>query len=332
MGRPAPTITDLHREPLVVASALLSWQRGDTAEAIVETLSLSARTVFRRVYTAWIWTGDAEEGVTGWVLPVPASDTERFAPPGSMNVLIRCLRAAHACGADPRSIRLLDWDGFTALALPGAEPGLARLALAEAHPAPGRSATAALPEGLLVDGPPLDLTACPQDGRPGLVAAAHVMRAHPVPIALALLEQGWSLEEEAYPDDILDVLRHRGLEGPALSGQDASLVIADDPCPRRRHARRTLRRLLHTGKIGSGYHTEFAHLTRGAAPQDRADAAQIGEALIRAGLLGEKPSVGQRHVYLRREALREIHALIERGETRDPVLAAEWTAPPPAGP
>ena len=55
----------------------------------------------------------------------------------------------------------------------------------------------------------------------------------------------------------------------------------------------------------------------------------VGEALLRAGLLGEKPSVGQRHVYLRREALPEIHALIERGETADPALRALWTAPAP---
>ena len=55
----------------------------------------------------------------------------------------------------------------------------------------------------------------------------------------------------------------------------------------------------------------------------------MAEALLRAGLLGEKPSVGQRHIYLRREALPAIHALIERGETHDPVLAAFWTAPAP---
>ena len=81
--------------------------------------------------------------------------------------------------------------------------------------------------------------------------------------------------------------------------------------------------------MGAQYHTEFDHLYRGAAADDRRDALEVGEALVRAGLLGEKPSVGQRHVYLRRDALPAIHALIERGETRDPVLAAEWTAPAP---
>ena len=112
--------------------------------------------------------------------------------------------------------------------------------------------------------------------------------------------------------------------------REPSFAIEDDPCPRRRHARRVLRRLLHKRKIGSQYHTEFDHLARGAPQEDRADALHIGEALIRAGLLGEKPSVGQRHVFLRREALPAIHALIDRGETSDRHLAAEWTAPAPS--
>jgi len=83
------------------------------------------------------------------------------------------------------------------------------------------------------------------------------------------------------------------------------------------------------GKVGTGYHTAFDHMYRGAPADQRHDALEVGEALLRAGLLGEKPSVGQRHVYLRREALPEIHALIERGETGDAVLAAVWTAPAP---
>ena len=55
----------------------------------------------------------------------------------------------------------------------------------------------------------------------------------------------------------------------------------------------------------------------------------MAEALLRAGLLGEKPSVGQRHIYLSVRALPEIHALIDRGETTDPQLAEMWTAPAP---
>jgi hypothetical protein len=67
------------------------------------------------------------------------------------------------------------------------------------------------------------------------------------------------------------------------------------------------------GKWG-GYHTEFAHLARGFAPDERALASEVGEALLRAGLLAEKPSVGQRHVFLDPRHVKEIRGLIERGE------------------
>jgi hypothetical protein len=67
------------------------------------------------------------------------------------------------------------------------------------------------------------------------------------------------------------------------------------------------------GKWG-GYHTEFAHLARGFAPADQKLAADIGEALLGAGLLAEKPSVGQRHVFLDPRHVKEIRGLIERGE------------------
>jgi hypothetical protein len=67
------------------------------------------------------------------------------------------------------------------------------------------------------------------------------------------------------------------------------------------------------GKWG-GYHTEFAHLARGFAGNDRALAEAVGETLLQAGLLAEKPSVGQRHVFLNPRRAREIHALIERGD------------------
>jgi hypothetical protein len=41
----------------------------------------------------------------------------------------------------------------------------------------------------------------------------------------------------------------------------------------------------------------------------------VGEALIAAGLLAEKPSVGQRHVFLNPRRAAEIRALIETGAT-----------------
>lgn len=71
----------------------------------------------------------------------------------------------------------------------------------------------------------------------------------------------------------------------------------EDPDPARRVARRILQRLSGMGKWG-GYHTDFQHLSRGFQGNDRALAGEVGERLLAAGLLCEKRSVGQRHVYL----------------------------------
>jgi hypothetical protein len=78
-------------------------------------------------------------------------------------------------------------------------------------------------------------------------------------------------------------------------------------------ARRILQRLDGMGKWG-GYHTDFAHLARGFAGNERALAQAVGEALLEAGLLAEKPSVGQRHVFLNPRRAGEIRALIDEGE------------------
>jgi hypothetical protein len=67
------------------------------------------------------------------------------------------------------------------------------------------------------------------------------------------------------------------------------------------------------GKWG-GYHTEFTHLARGFPQDERKLAGEVGEALIASGLLAEKPSVGQRHVFLDPRHVREIRGLIERGD------------------
>ena len=87
----------------------------------------------------------------------------------------------------------------------------------------------------------------------------------------------------------------------------------DDPQPARRIARRILQRLNGMGKWG-GYHTDFSHLARGFAGNERALADAVGEALLDAGLLEEKPSVGQRHVYLNPRRAADIHRLIEQGD------------------
>ena len=77
-------------------------------------------------------------------------------------------------------------------------------------------------------------------------------------------------------------------------------------------ARRILQRLNGMGKWG-GYHTDFAHLARGFAGNDRQLAQAVGEALLADGLLAEKPSVGQRHVFLNPRRAADIHRMIETG-------------------
>jgi hypothetical protein len=99
--------------------------------------------------------------------------------------------------------------------------------------------------------------------------------------------------------------------------EEAVLATArphEDPDPARRVARRILQRLDGMGKWG-GYHTDFAHLARGFAGNDRALAQRVGEALLEAGLLAEKPSVGQRHVFLNPRRAADIRRLIDTGET-----------------
>jgi hypothetical protein len=108
------------------------------------------------------------------------------------------------------------------------------------------------------------------------------------------------------------------LEAGFAEEAEVDPAIADDPLPRRRAARRMLRRLDGMGKYG-GYHTEFRHLARGFAGHDRAIALEVGEALLRAGLLAEKPSVGQRHVSLVAARTSEIRALVERGTCEEPL-------------
>ena len=109
---------------------------------------------------------------------------------------------------------------------------------------------------------------------------------------------------EEHEDAVLDLLGAQQRDVPRPH---------DDPDPARRAARRILQRLDGMGKWG-GYHTEFTHLARGFPQDERALASEVGEALLDAGLLAEKPSVGQRHVFLDPRRVREIRGLIERGE------------------
>jgi hypothetical protein len=181
--------------------------------------------------------------------------------------------------------------GFLVLCYPGAfDPDLVGLAFEE-HAEPIdrlRARALALPPGVIED---VELRA-PIGARHPLRIAEAVARLGGVPAG--------ALDD--YEDAVLALL------GPG------SVAVAphDDPDPGLRAARRILQRLDGMGKWG-GYHTEFAHLARGFAGNDRALAQEVGEALLEAGLLEEKPSVGQRHVYLNPRRAAEIRRLIETG-------------------
>ena len=129
---------------------------------------------------------------------------------------------------------------------------------------------------------------------------------HPLCVAEAVTRLGGSpLEEESVERLEPELLR---LLEPAGSVTRAH----DDPDPRRRVMRRILQRLDGMGKWG-GYHTAFDHLARGFAGNERALAFDLGEELVAAGLLAEKPSVGQRHVCLNPRRAGEIRRLIDEG-------------------
>jgi len=133
--------------------------------------------------------------------------------------------------------------------------------------------------------------------------------AHPLVVAAHIAALGGHPADQRSADEheeaVLSLLGGGGAPGPTRPH--------DDPDPARRVARRILQRLNGMGKWG-GYHTEFSHLARGFAPADRLLAAQVGEQLLKAGLLAEKPSVGQRHVFLNPRRAADVHAFIERGE------------------
>ena len=77
-------------------------------------------------------------------------------------------------------------------------------------------------------------------------------------------------------------------------------------------ARRILQRLNGMGKWG-GYHTEFAHLARGFAGNDRALAQEVGEARSTPACWSRSRAWASVTSFNPRRA-GDIHALIDRGE------------------
>lgn len=137
----------------------------------------------------------------------------------------------------------------------------------------------------------------------------------------------------AFDDEVagVDRLRAAALIVPTLEIADRRPLLPPpaaegdrphhDPDPARRVARRILQTLDGKRKWG-GFHTEFTHVLRGFEGNERRLAIETGEALVRAGLLKEKPSVGQRHVSLNSRRAGEIRSLIDDG-----VLPADLSLP-----
>ena len=130
--------------------------------------------------------------------------------------------------------------------------------------------------------------------------------AHPLKVAEAIARLGGDPTRDADVESLEDTVY------TLLEVQRGKTRPHDDPDPAKRVARRILQRLDGMGKWG-GFHTDFAHLARGFAGNDRALADEVGEALLAAGLLSEKPSVGQRHVFLNPRQAGAIRRLIDDG-------------------
>jgi hypothetical protein len=243
-------------------------------------------------------------GVVG-VLPLPPelrADPDAVAERGARlaAAAVECLVDAAEPGRprtrDDLALLLGSCDGFLALSYPAADPRLsaeyAREALDDAVGAIDRLRARAY----LLPGHALAV----EDLRPPIGAT------HPLRVAEAVTRLGASpLDEDAVErlePELLHLLEPGGVATRAH----------DDPDPRRRAMRRILQRLDGMGKWG-GYHTAFDHLARGFAGNDRALAFEVGEELLDAGLLSEKPSVGQRHVSLNPRRAGEIRGLIEEG-------------------
>jgi hypothetical protein len=249
----------------------------------------------------------------GVCVATPARVTE-VARGGRARKLAACVAGAVAISAGlgvPRAdtgdldLEGASWGGFLALRLPTHDPGSALelfpLSLDEqaAHLDRMEPVAVTVPPGSLDDTEPIDLDWL---ARAELVARldgySGATRQDP---AVASALESYAMLLRSFPE----VERERAAH--------------DDPSPERRTLRRILRRLDGMGKYG-GYHTEFSHLARGFPGHERALALEAGEVLLRAGLLAEKPSVGQRHVSLVAARTDDIRRLIAGGEVDDPEI------------
>ena len=228
----------------------------------------------------------------------PAAVTERGGALAAATVERLVEAAEPGPPADSTALALLAGahDGFLALAYPAADPRWAADYAREALDDSAREIDRLRARAYVLPGHVFDVT----DLRPAIGAT------HPLRVAEAVTRLGGSpLDEDSLERLEPELLR---LLEPAGGVARAH----DDPDPRRRVMRRILQRLDGMGKWG-GYHTAFDHLARGFAGNERALAYEVGEELLAAGLLEQKPSVGQRHVFLSTRRAGEIRRLIDDG-------------------
>jgi hypothetical protein len=240
---------------------------------------------------------------------------ELRADPGAVGERAGALAAAAvehvvegASPGPPRSgeelaLRLGELHGMLALAYPAADPAEAAEYALEALTAEfeERRIDRLRARAHLVPGHVLEAVS---DLRPPIGAT------HPLRVAEAVTRLGGSPLEDA----TVEALEHQLLQLLEPSGSVSR--AHEDRDPVRRVARRILQRLDGMGKWGS-YHTAFDHLARGFAGNERALAYEVGESLLAAGLLEQKPSVGQRHVYLSPRRSGDIRRMIDEGELPD---------------
>jgi hypothetical protein len=231
--------------------------------------------------------------------PQQAAEREWLLVAAVVGALVELAEPGPPADAAALGVTAGDLDGFLTVALPA--PALDPATLDELVPlafddhASGidrlRASAVAIPGALLAD----------------VALRAPIGAGHPLRIAEAVARLG------GRPADARSVEEHEEVVYPLLDAGDGGRTAPhEDPDPARRIARRILQRLNGMGKWG-GYHTDFAHLARGFAGNDRRLAQAVGEALLADGLLAEKPSVGQRHVFLNPRRAADVHRMIETG-------------------
>ena len=231
--------------------------------------------------------------------PAQAGEREWLLVAAAVGALVDLTEPGEPAGAADLAVAAGELEGFLVVALPapGLDPGtldeLGPLAFEDHARAIDRlrAVAHAVPGALLADVEP----------RPPIGAW------HPLWIAEAVARLG------GRPTDPRSLEEHEAAVVALLEPESERAARPhEDPDPARRVARRILQRLDGMGKWG-GYHTDFAHLARGFAGNDRRLAQAVGEALLAGGLLAEKPSVGQRHVFLNPRRAADIHRLIQDG-------------------